>query len=96
MLETIGFSSLEELIASTVPNTIRLPAPLKLDAPLSETEALDKLHKIMSKNIVKKSFIGMGYYETNVPAVILRNVLLKPLKRKNSLKLDSPLFPFFL
>jgi glycine dehydrogenase len=74
MLETVGFSSLDDLIASTVPNSIRLPKALKLDEPLSETQALKKLKEIMSKNKVYKSFIGMGYYETIVPGVIQRNV----------------------
>lgn len=45
-----------------------------VDAPLSESEALQKLKSILSKNIVNKSFIGVGYYETLTPGVILRNV----------------------
>jgi glycine dehydrogenase len=45
-----------------------------MDAPMSESEALAKLKGIMSKNQVKKSFIGAGYYETLTPGVILRNV----------------------
>lgn len=74
MLEVVGFNNLEELIGSTVPTSIRLPKPLTLEAPLSETEALVKLKGIMSKNKVYKSFIGVGYYETALPGVILRNV----------------------
>jgi glycine dehydrogenase len=74
MLETTGFATLDDLIDSTVPSGIRLQHKLKLDAPLSETEALSKLKRIMSKNKVLKSFIGMGYYETLTPNVILRNV----------------------
>ncbi len=74
MLDAIGFNSLEDLVASTVPTNIRLTAPLKLDAPLSESEALAKLKGMLSKNQVKKSFIGAGYYETMTPGVILRNV----------------------
>ncbi len=74
MLEKVGFSSLTDLIDSTVPKTIRLSKPLTMDAPLSESEALASLKAIMSKNKVLKSFIGMGYYETLVPGVILRNV----------------------
>lgn len=58
---------------------IRNPKSLKLDAPLSESEALAKLKSIMSKNKVLKSFIGMGYYETLVPGVILRNASLMHL-----------------
>ena len=78
MLQTVGFSSLEDLVDSTIPKHIRLNKKLVLDAPLSESEALAKLKSIMSKNEVKKSFIGMGYYETLTPGVILRNVLENP------------------
>jgi glycine dehydrogenase len=74
MLEKLGFNSLDELLDSAVPSSIRLPEKLVMDKPLSETEALAKLKGIMSKNKVLKSFIGMGYYETNTPHVILRNV----------------------
>jgi len=78
MLEKVGFNSLDELVSSTVPKAIRLSAKLKLDAPLTESEALSKLKGIMSQNQVKKSFIGAGYYETQTPGVILRNVLENP------------------
>jgi glycine dehydrogenase len=74
MLEVVGFKSLEDLIDSTVPKSIRLEQNLRLDKPLSESEALNSLKKIMSKNKVLKSFIGVGYYETLTPSVILRNV----------------------
>jgi glycine dehydrogenase len=74
MLHTCGFASLPDLIDSTVPKHIRLSRPLTMDAPMSESEALASLKTIMSKNKVLKSFIGMGYYETLVPGVILRNV----------------------
>ncbi len=76
MLDTVGFNSLDDLVSATVPNSIRLDQSLKLDAPLSESEALNKLKSIMSKNKVLKSFIGMGYYETLLPGVIQRNVSL--------------------
>ena len=76
MLEVVGFSSLESLLESTVPEKIRLQNHLKLDEPLSESAALSKLKSIMSKNQVYKSFIGTGYYETLTPGVILRNVRL--------------------
>lgn len=78
MLTKLGFNSLESLIDATVPDQIRLAKPLKLDAPLTESEALAKLKGIMSKNKVLKSFIGTGYYETITPPVILRNVLENP------------------
>ncbi len=78
MLEKIGFESLDDLVASTIPKAIRHKTKLKLDAPLTESEALSKLKDIMSQNQVKKSFIGAGYYETQTPGVILRNVLENP------------------
>lgn len=74
MLSAIGFNSLDELIDSSVPKSIRLPTKLRMDEPLSESQALASLKQIMSKNQVLKSFIGMGYYETHTPGVILRNV----------------------
>ena len=64
MLVTIGVSSLEELADKTVPESIRIREPLKLDESCSEKEAIDSLHEIAKNNIVNKSFIGMGYYDT--------------------------------
>ncbi len=78
MLEAIGVTSLEELADKTVPESIRIRKPLKLDESCSEKEALDSLQVIAKKNIVNKSFIGMGYYDTIVPSVIKRNVLENP------------------
>jgi glycine dehydrogenase len=78
MLDKLGFQNVDMLIDSTIPPGIRLPGPLKLDEALTETEALAKLKSIMSKNKVYKSFIGVGYYETITPGVILRNVLENP------------------
>ena len=78
MLTRLGFKKLDDLIDSTVPKSIRLARPLALEAPMSESDALHKLKSIMSKNKVLKSFIGMGYYETLTPTVILRNMLGNP------------------
>jgi len=78
MLQTVGCSSLEDLSDTTVPGMIRLDKKLELDGAMSETEALAALKAIMSKNEVKTSFIGMGYYETTTPSVILRNMLENP------------------
>lgn len=78
MLDKLGFSSLDELMDSTIPPAIRLAKPLHLDPPMSESEALSSLKAIMSKNKVLKSFIGVGYYETLTPGVILRNVFENP------------------
>jgi glycine dehydrogenase len=78
MLDTVGYATLDELMDVTIPNSIKLPRPLSMGPPMSESEALAHLKKVMSKNIVNKSFIGMGYYETLCPGVILRNVLENP------------------
>ncbi|MEB8432249.1 aminomethyl-transferring glycine dehydrogenase [Cocleimonas sp. KMM 6892] len=78
MLEVIGVSSLDELADKTVPETIRIREPLKLDDSCSEREALETLSDIADKNVVNKSFIGLGYYDTIVPSVIQRNVLENP------------------
>ncbi len=78
MLETIGVSSLDELVAQTIPQNIRLAEPLNLADGISEYEFLQKIKKVASKNQVFKSFIGLGYYGTITPAVVLRNVLENP------------------
>merc|ERR1719230_1290219 len=78
MLKSCGLSSLEELTDVTVPAHIRLNGKMTLEDPMSETEALAHLEQMISKNQVKKSFIGMGYYETITPGVILRNILENP------------------
>ncbi len=78
MLADIGAASLEQLIDQTVPAAIRLPADLPLPAPRREHEALADLKAIASKNVVAKSCLGMGYYDTLTPKVILRNVMENP------------------
>src|SRR6188768_2309199 len=78
MLATLGFGSLDELTASTVPAAIRYNGLLALDAPREEYSVLAELRAIASKNRVMRSFIGMGYFDTITPAVILRNVLENP------------------
>ncbi|MBL8444911.1 MAG: aminomethyl-transferring glycine dehydrogenase [Zoogloeaceae bacterium] len=78
MLGAIGAASLDQLIAQTVPNGIRLNTPLALDSARPENEALERLRAIAKHNILRKSLIGMGYYGTHTPAVILRNVLENP------------------
>ena len=78
MLAAIGADSLNHLIDQTVPAAIRLPADLPLPAPQREHEALATLKAIASKNVINKSCIGMGYYDTLTPKVILRNVMENP------------------
>ena len=78
MLQTIGFESFDELVTSTVPADIMADKPLSLEDPMSETEALAQIRKFADRNKVMKSYIGQGYYDTQVPAVILRNMLENP------------------
>jgi glycine dehydrogenase len=78
MLRILGFSSLEQLIDSTVPRSIRLEQDLKLPEPESEQVALAHLKAIAAKNKVYRSFIGMGYYNCITPPVIQRNILENP------------------
>ncbi|MBB5018822.1 glycine dehydrogenase [Chitinivorax tropicus] len=78
MLKAIGASSLDNLVEQTVPASIRLAHALPLGAPRTEHEALSALKAVASKNQIKRSFIGMGYYDVITPKVILRNVLENP------------------
>ncbi|MBN1113607.1 MAG: aminomethyl-transferring glycine dehydrogenase [Bacteroidales bacterium] len=78
MLETIGVKSIDELIDQTIPKNIRLQEPLNLTPALSEAEFAAKIKNIASKNKMYKSFIGMGYYGTASPAVIIRNIFENP------------------
>ena len=78
MLATLGLSSLDALVDAIVPANIKSSQPLALPAPISETEALDKIRGFANNNQVFRSFIGQGYYGTHTPAVILRNVLENP------------------
>ena len=78
MLETVGVSSLDQLVSDTVPASIRLDRPLALPAGESEHRYLTRLRSIAAENRVLRSFIGLGYYDTITPAVILRNVMENP------------------
>ncbi|WP_323004160.1 aminomethyl-transferring glycine dehydrogenase [Denitromonas sp.] len=78
MLDAVGAASIDALIGQTVPPAIRLSAPLPLAGAKPEHVALAELKAIAGKNVVKKSLIGMGYYGTLTPNVILRNVLENP------------------
>ncbi len=78
MLQTIGISSLDALIDETVPTGIRRKSTMKLPDALSEYEYLRELKKTAAKNKVFKSYIGMGFYDTITPSVILRNLFENP------------------
>ena len=78
MLQELGFNSLDELISKTVPEKILLKESLSIGDSNSEYKALRKLKEIAKKNKIYSSFIGMGYYGTYTPYVILRNILENP------------------
>jgi glycine dehydrogenase len=78
MLETVGAKSLDELMAQTLPASIRQKAPLDLGTALSETESLAHMAELAAQNQVFTSLIGQGYSGTNLPAVIQRNILENP------------------
>lgn len=78
MLAAIGVSSLDELIEKTIPENIRLSGELNISKAQSEQDFLANLRKVASKNKIYKTYIGMGYYNTHTPAVILRNIMENP------------------
>ena len=78
MLRHLDVTSMGELLDQTVPDSIRLDQPLDLPASQSEVATLAQLKEMASKNIVNVSCIGMGYSNTLVPNVILRNVMENP------------------
>src|SRR5687767_4612054 len=78
MLRVIGARSLDALIDAALPKSIRLKKPLQLAPAESEHEYLDRLRSVAARNQRFKSFIGMGYYGTITPSVILRNLFENP------------------
>ncbi|EZH72592.1 glycine dehydrogenase [Aquimarina atlantica] len=78
MLNTIKADSLEQLIYETVPDDILLKKSLNLDFALSEQEYSAHIQKLSAKNKVFKTYIGLGYHEASLPAVIQRNILENP------------------
>ena len=78
MLGKIGINSIEELINKTIPGHIRLKGELNISKAMSEQEYLKHITALGNKNKLFTSFIGLGYNETIVPSVILRNVLENP------------------
>jgi glycine dehydrogenase len=78
MLRALGATSLEEFIAKVVPEKIRSKRMLDLKPAMAERTALSYLRKAAERNDVFTSMIGMGYYGTVTPKVILRNILENP------------------
>ena len=78
MLEVIGVPTIDKLLDRTVPASIRHDEPLALDPALTEREAVEALRAMANRNRPLVSMIGMGYYATITPPVVLRNVLENP------------------
>ena len=78
MLEVIGVPTIQDLLGRTVPASIRHDEPLDLDPALTERETVEALRVMACRNRPLVSMIGMGYYGTVTPPVVLRNVLENP------------------
>ncbi|PKI83105.1 Gcv2p [Malassezia vespertilionis] len=81
MLKKLGYNTLDEFVAETVPSEVRLEQTDKLVnliPPMSESEAMHRGNEIAAQNKQFRSYIGMGYNNTIVPAVVMRNVLENP------------------
>ncbi|MFB9077477.1 aminomethyl-transferring glycine dehydrogenase [Flavobacterium procerum] len=78
MLKTIGVDSIEQLVYETLPDDIRLKAPLNLDPAMTEFEFANHIRELGKKNKTFKSYIGLGYHPTIVPAPIQRNIFENP------------------
>ncbi|XP_022754664.1 glycine dehydrogenase (decarboxylating), mitochondrial-like [Durio zibethinus] len=80
MAQSCGFDNLDSLIDATVPKAIRIDSMefSKFDGGLTESQMIEHMKILESKNKIFKSFIGMGYYNTHVPPVILRNIMENP------------------
>ena len=78
MLAELGIQSIDELLDQVVPESIRRRKPLEVKSSLSERQVLLRLYEISIRNQLYKSFIGMGYYNTQTPTVIERNLLRNP------------------
>ena len=78
MLETLDLSSMDELMAEALPSSIRTTSGLNVGPARGEHELLESLRELAGRNQVHRTGIGMGYYDTIVPAVIQRNILENP------------------
>ncbi len=78
MLDVLGYRSLDELTNAVVPANILDTSDINVPGGVSEEEALAELKKMASKNVLRRSLIGQGYYGTHTPRVLQRNVLENP------------------
>jgi glycine dehydrogenase len=78
MLDVLGYDTLDGLVDDVVPDAIRHEGDLELPAAVPESELLERLRDLASRNRVLRSYLGQGYHETLVPGVILRNIMENP------------------
>ncbi|MEU6981460.1 MULTISPECIES: aminomethyl-transferring glycine dehydrogenase [unclassified Streptomyces] len=78
MLAQVGYGSLDELTAAAVPDVIKNAEALGLPGARTEAEVLAELRELADRNQVLAPMIGLGYYGTFTPPVILRNVMENP------------------
>ncbi|MBI1298324.1 aminomethyl-transferring glycine dehydrogenase [bacterium] len=78
MLAVLELPSVDALIDEAVPSKIRMQGSLALAGPRGESDVLTEMRQIAGRNRVYRSFIGMGYYDTLTPPVILRNITENP------------------
>lgn len=78
MLDSLGLPSLEAMVAQAVPDAIRMKRDLELEPARSESEILAELRSLAAMNKLFRSFIGMGYYDSLMPPVVLRNIFENP------------------
>ncbi|MNK01042.1 Glycine dehydrogenase [compost metagenome] len=78
MFKTIGVESIDQLIYETLPDDIRLKAPLNLEPAMTEYEYANHIQQLGNKNKIYRSYIGLGYHPAIVPAPIQRNIFENP------------------
>lgn len=78
VLSALKYKDIDSFIRDIVPKEILSDSELKIDPAVSEESALEILRKMASKNVLCRSYIGLGYYNTFSPSVILRNVFENP------------------
>jgi glycine dehydrogenase len=78
MVAYCGMDSLDDLVDSTVPSHLRCVDEYAAPPALGERALLAELARIGEMNEVYRSFLGQGFYDTQIPPVIKRGILENP------------------
>ena len=78
MLNELGYKSINSFINDVIPQNIKRKSEMSLEDPASEKDLLKIIKQYASLNSIKTSLIGMGFYGTHTPSVLLRNILENP------------------